>query len=890
MRTIVWLVFLAGLGLPITGSVEGAEPVLRVVKAAGPGASLLQNGDFEQAAGGKLAGWTAAPQGYSMARGEGRNGSQALRCENPNGSVWVGASQSLELNRAIAAPLVVRGWSKAENVSGGPDNDYSLYVDILYADGSTLWGQTANFHAGTHDWERREVIILPEKPVKVLTLHCLLRGHSGRAWFDDVAVEEIKAEEGAVLFQGVAVKPAQRPGGPDGLASALATQDGLQMGLLHGAVASLKVGGRELAGAAPSGFLARDVAANSDFYSLAEGESPELGLRLRSAFRAEADHIVVQGRIADLRGADRAITLIFALPVEADGWHWGDDIRRSRLIGEQGDFANAVAVHGGATGTESLYPLAAIYNEQAGLALALDMAQPAQFRLGYHAGTRQLYIAYDFGLAPETERFPGAADFRFVLFRFDPRWGFRAAFEKLMRIFPDYFYARAREQGLWMPFTDVSTVQDWQDFGFKFHEGNNNVAWDDAHGVLSFRYTEPMTWWMRLGADAPRTVAEALRTRDELARNGKGSDQQMALASRVAGMWDETGQPCLLFRNEPWCNGAVWSLNPNPALPTSPEAAAASERKAGERGLEPAAYNGATVHWNESIKRRLYGPDARGQLDGEYLDSLEGYVTADLNFRREHFRHTSVPLTFSTETRKPALGKGLAVFEFTKWFCDEVHRLGKLTFANGVPYRFTFLCPWLDVMGTETDWLYEGKYRPAPDTQMSLWRTMAGRKPYLLLMNTDYNAFTPEWVERYFQRSLFYGFWPGMFSHNAADNPYWQNPKWYNRDRPLFKKYLPLVRRVAEAGWQPVPHAACDNERIWVERFGPDADGAVYFTLFNDTAERQTGSLRADAPALRMTGPLGAQELVSGTPLAKTAAWQVSLGAQEAQVIRVLHR
>ena len=51
------------------------------------------------------------------------------------------------------------------------------------------------------------------------------------------------------------------------------------------------------------------------------------------------------------------------------------------------------------------------------------------------------------------------------------------------------------------------------------------------------------------------------------------------------------------------------------------------------------------------------------------------------------------------------------MFEFTKWFCDDVHRLGKLTFANGVPYRFTFLCPWLDVMGTETDWLRGGKYR-----------------------------------------------------------------------------------------------------------------------------------------------------------------------------------
>ena len=855
MRIKTGLVFFAGLALVIAGAVKGAEPVMRVVRSRGSGAGLLQNGDFERAGEGKMAGWTPAAQGYSIARGEGRNGSQALRCENPNESVWTGASQSLELNRTNVAPLVVRGWSKAENVSGGADRDYSLYADIVYADGSTLWGQTANFHAGTHDWEAREMTIVPEKPVKALTVYCLLRRHSGRVWFDDVAVEENQAEAGAVIFQGVAVKPAERTGRPAGPGSVLGTGDGLRMELRDGAVASLQVGGRELAGTAPSGFLARDVAANSDFYALADGECPELGLKLRSSFRAEAGQIVVQGRVADLRGRDRAVTLVFALPVDAAGWQWGDDLRRSRRIGGQGDFAKTVAVPGGATGTESLYPLAAIYNADAGLALALDMAQPAQFRLGYHAGTRQLYMAYDFGLAPETERFSGAADFRFVLFRFEPRWGFRAAFDKLMAIFPDYFYVRAREQGLWMPFTDVSTVQGWQDFGFKFHEGNNNVAWDKAHGILSFRYTEPMTWWMPLGKDAPRTMAEALRARDELARNGKGSDQRMALASRAAAMWDETGEPCLIFRNEPWCNGAVWSLNPNPAIPGAP-----------------------------------YGQGLGGQVAGEYLDSLEGYVTAELNFRREHFRYTSVPLTFSSASKKPALGKGLAVFEFTKWFCDEVHRQGKLTFANGVPYRFTFLCPWLDVMGTETDWFYEGKYRPASDAQMSLWRTMAGRKPYLLLMNTDYDAFSPPWVERYFQRSLFYGFWPGMFSHNASENPYWQNPKWYDRDRPLFKKYLPLIRRVAEAGWQPVPQAACDNERIWVERFGPDAQGAVYFTLFNDTPGRQTGTLRPDLPALRMTGPLAAQELVSETTLAQTTAWQVSLGPQEAQVIRVFRR
>ncbi len=886
---VVWKVGLLVSVLPLLAvPAQGAEPAFRVVRGGGASARLLQNGDFEQPAGTGLAGWTAAPQGYSAAKGEGRNGSQALRCDNADASAWTGASQTLELNRTEAAPLVVRGWSKAENVNGNQGSDYSLYADLVYADGSTLWGQTADFHTGSHDWEARERVILPEKPVKTLTMHCLFRGHTGRVWFDDVSVEEVKADAGAVIFQGVTVQPAERRARPAGREQTVATQDGLQIRLSGGAVTSLLDNGVGLAGTAPSGFLARDVAANSDVYPFEAGECPELGLKLETTFRAEAGHIAVQGRVSDLRGKDRAITLIFALPVDAAGWFWGDDIRQSRRIAGHGEFANLVAVQSGATGTASVYPLGAIYNDRAGLALALDMAHPAQFRLGYHAGTRQLCIAYDFGLAPET-RVPGAAEFRFVLFRFDPRAGFRGAFEKLMAVFPGYFQARVRDQGLWMPFTDVSTVEGWQDFGFKFHEGDNSVAWDAAHGILSFRYTEPMTWWMRLPKDAPRTLAQALKTRDEIAQGGRGFDQQMAVASRVAAMWDETGQPCLLFRNDPWCDGAVWSLNPNPALPAPAAASPALAGDAGRTGSEPPACNAATIYWNQSVKNKLYGPGVRPQLAGEYLDSLEGYTTAELNFRREHFRYAATPLTFSSDTFKPALGKGLEIFEFTRWFCGEVHRAGKLTFANGVPYRFAFLCPWLDVMGAETDWLDHGhgKYRPAPDREMALRRTMAGQKPYLLLMNTDYDIFGADMVERYLQRGLFYGMWPGMFSHNAADRPYWQNPKWYNRDRPLFKKYLPLVKLVAEAGWQPVTHAFCDNDRIWVERFGPDATGTVYFTLFNDTAQSQTGRLRPDTSALRMAGSLAAREMVSGTALAPGPAWPTELKPQEARVIRL---
>jgi hypothetical protein len=155
-------------------------------------------------------------------------------------------------------------------------------------------------------------------------------------------------------------------------------------------------------------------------------------------------------------------------------------------------------------------------------------------------------------------------------------------------------------------------------------------------------------------------------------------------------------------------------------------------------------------------------------------------------------------------------------------------------------------------------------------------------------MNTNYDVFTPEMVERYFQRSLFYGMFPGMFSHNAAENPYWQNPKWYNRDRPLFKKYLPVIKQVAEAGWQPVTGASCDNPGILVERFGPDAGRAVYLTLMNDGSEAQRGQVTLDMVALKLGGPLALQERVSARKIPSVQGrFSVVLEPHEMWAVRI---
>lgn len=861
--------FFLGLALLLSSAAHTslvAEVVLRQV-TSDAATNLLRNGGFEQVAGERFAGWTAAPAGYQVGLGEGRSNSNALVCETPSPGSYRGASQTVALNQTAATPITIRGWSRAENVSGSADSDYSLYADLTYTDGTPLWGQTGNFEPGTRDWELQEFTIFPAKPIRTLTLHCLFRGnHTGRVWFDDLEVVELKTTGATVLFQGVPME--QVPAQPLPPATTVAaTDDGLRVGLAGQQVVSLTVDGRDVTAPVAGGFFAWDLAARSDVHLFQGGACLELGLELEAAVNARSNHVVVSGRVRDTTQRDRAVMLLFALPIEAEGWQWHANLRDVRPVSGRGEFTEVTSVKGGATGTMSVYPIAALTDARTGLGLAVDMGVPAVYRLVYHAGTRQLFVACDFGLVPETERFPGAADFRFVLFRFEPRWGFRAAWGKLQEVFPDYFTVRSRTQGIWMPFTDISTVEGWADFGFRYQEGAPNVAFDDDHGILSFPYVEPMTWWMPMAPALPRTVAEALRVRDEYAQGPPGNRQRMATVTKSAAMWDARGQPSLLFRNEPWANGAVWSLNPNPALPATP--------------------NAATVLWTDALKQRFAQSTPPRGLDGMYLDSLEGYVTAEINLRREHFRWTSVPLTFTTASRQPALFKGLAIFEFTRWISEDIHRLGRLLFANGVPYRFSFLCPWLDVMGTETDWLSGADYRPVSHAQLAYWRTLSGAKPYLLLMNTDYDRFGPH-VEKYFQRALFYGMYPSLFSHNAAENPYWKNPRWYNRDRPLFKKYLPVIRRVAEAGWQPVTGATCDNPAIWVERFGPDANGTRYYTLFNDSTETQTGVLAEEGSAAERPWESVATELVSGTvPTRTSGGWRVELSPQGAVAVQV---
>ncbi len=211
------------------------------------------------------------------------------------------------------------------------------------------------------------------------------------------------------------------------------TDDGLDIvyDFARGMVTSLKLDQNELAQEeVPSGFLVRDVAAGSDFVGFSEGHCAELGLDLDAHVESSANCVKISGQVTDTRREDRAITLMFALPVDALGWKWHDDVRCSRTIEGGSEYTNAIDIHTGANGMLSLYPFGSISGGKYGLALAMDMDVAAQYRIGYDASAKHFFISYDFGLVKETDRFPSAAQFRCTLYRPAPYWGFRSAKKK----------------------------------------------------------------------------------------------------------------------------------------------------------------------------------------------------------------------------------------------------------------------------------------------------------------------------------------------------------------------------------------------------------------------------------------------------------------------------
>ena len=858
-----------------------------------PGASaqgageLIKNGGFEGGGGsdGQGAGiprWTGWSLGYEVDRTVFHQGEQSARCDAVRAGVEHGAVIDVVLNQKRAAPITISGWSRSDKVDGVKDNDYAIYVDLEYMDGTPLYGQTAPFRTGTHNWERRSILITPTKPVKRMNVIALFRKHTGTVWFDDFSANQM---EGAGIFDGQPLLPmAPRRAATEsgGGGQVVKGSDGLSLSLdANGSIVAVRTGADKINPATAGGFWVRDVAAGTAPAAMLGPVAPRpsggvgfdavsdpLQLKFTGRFRPDATTgaIAVDGDVYDTSNTDRAVTVYFALPVNADGWSWGEDIRAAEKIRPDAEYSNLVHVNVGAIGAISLYPVGAVSNSTTGVAIANQIEMPSVYRIFYNGPTRQLVIAWDFALTGKTSSWPKhQAHFHANLFWLPPdvaSWGFRAAMQRFYKLSSPAYDRLAKADGIWVPFVAPEKVKNYKDFGFAYHEGDNSKKADNAAGILNFRYTEPMSWWMPMPPEMPRTYENALKMVHELAakketilpNTPRPTPTELAKAVLNSGSQDETGKFNLEFRNEPWGNGAVFILNPNP------EMAAGEDRPT--RGY---------LNYNPALAKTMYGPEgsrANGVQDGEYLDSLESWSDV-LDFRPENLGACPYPLTFETDSRMTTMPQWFSTHTFTRYLRDDLHNRGKLLMANSTPIKYSIFSSVLDIMGIEVNWLgSKGQFEPETDSVMNMRRTLSGTKPYLLLMNTDYDKFTHQMVEEYLRISMFYGIFPSMFSANAAEHVYWDSPALYERDRALFVKYIPIIKRLSAAGWEPITYAAGSSPDLYVERYG-----SRLFTVRNATDKQLDATLLLNAKALKLPASgANATDLTTGIALKSHAA------------------
>ncbi len=616
-------------------------------------------------------------------------------------------------------------------------------------------------------------------------------------------------------------------------------------------------------------------------------------------YTAHKDHVRIETSVQDTHEppCDRAVRVRYTLPVQATGWTWHDDGRRSRVIPPDGPACdNSMAVGGCRV---SSYPFTSITRGGTGLSLGAPMDRPrAQNFLC--DGANGYATSVDLGLSPFTKRIgPGTATFTTLLFAHDGEWGLRAAAKKFYAIFPEHFAKRSPRDGMWIYAVPVRPIANPEDFGFAFYEGWFPKAEDRAYlrdkGIHLLPYTE--AWGARQVFPKAQTREDMPPYEERLAQLKQWAADTQNPAKLMGGPRWEIAQAILnsmpfdkdgraYFHVDKYGSWAQWWMtNPNPSL-AQPNRAMTCRRYE----IEPYLTN----------------------ADGLYLDSVSSWLAKDLNFRPEHLACAQVPPTFDSLGGRPALLELFSWYEFMDWLASDVHHAGKLIHMNIFADSYRFCAHLADVLGSEVGWTFRKRSLADIETDaVSLMRrTLAYQKPTTnLLQEGDFLQPRPELsaseVEAYVKHQTFYGFFPGIATIGGEDKPgyagwkrYFGTPAQYERDRAVFKKYIPLIQALCAAGWEPVTFARTSCDAVLIERFGSLEKNNLHFTLRNSDDKEQTCAIRIQAARLGTKAgqqqKLAVRELVSGnnatlkaTQDAGVMELTLSLRAKDTAVLKV---
>ncbi len=725
-----------------------------------------------------------------------------VKIYNASSSSKNASNKAIQLNQTKPKPIFIEAESKSASVStSSPSASYCLRANITFTDNSNQ-NIYVPFSGGTHSWESVSRIISPAKPVKTLRLIVMVYNTAGTAWFRNVAAFEqgnLSGESG--YFDGELVVNAKN--------------------------------GR--------GYLVKDQSIDSPWYVINNAESGQ-GWHLSASAEANGNFSTHTATLTNQNNTTRAGTLAYRIPVSRQGLKWCEaDLYTQSPVSEGAkEYKNEISGwHQDVLGDYKPKPKhlwGCVVNGSKGYAIAVDPNYPSQFRIHYDSGTQELFILFDLGFAPTVSK----ATVKFVTWTFNPKWGARQAVKDYYALFPDAYTdritARGGEHGLWfIKNLSDGSLPNFKDFGLKFNQfQSSDTSWDfdRKNGIHSMKYLAPTEIFLNVaGLPSNPTYSQVIGRLNSSA----GQGDRNALSVLNSGVKDVNGN-YLYWNGSSWSpNDARFIANPAPGIKSTP--------------------NNYINQWSGNTTQYYY--NVKG-MNGAMVDNVEFFYwhatqrQTRVNFNANQFTAMKTPLVHDSKGNV-GIGYEMMIWEYLKAVRTDVKKRNILipVHGNGVPYNTNFLASQLDTIGGEQSWQTSSGWRPATREALIRFRVHAGDKPVLFLQNPHrFSSWTKAMTKKYFDRCSAYGILPSFFidggGGSSAGVKYFDRSTYFERDRDLFKKYIPVIKNLSEAGWEPITNANASDKSIEVERFGSIGGNnkIIYLTVFNPTAATKSFEIK----------------------------------------------
>jgi len=592
-----------------------------------------------------------------------------------------------------------------------------------------------------------------------------------------------------------------------------------------------------------SGFWVRDVKANKVAPFEGEIESKKraiifsgkvepLQLKIHAEFVGRKNHIRIKGNLEELSAGERAVDLELRLYCDAIGAKWDRDIQVSKTITQNSSQINTFYPFHGLT----------LPNNRGAIGIGIAAEEPAVFEFSYK-NNEYYVLKLKYGLSTySTGRLYKKAQFNILIFKIDPNWGFRSVVKIYYDIHKRWFERRAKKNGLWLWRNNADEVPNPWDYAYR--EGGpegweNDERWNIATCPYTIIGQREIKRLPNLPEDYKDQIA-VLKTLETNVFKGWRVPQSNFPAAGLreiilnSGLHDQVGHYRIVPRQTSWGgNSLTFPVNPSPLLYENRPLATV-----GKIGLE-------WVEW--VLNNNCF-------LDGVYIDSLSSWG-AYYNHRRDHFPYASISLTYDPETDLPAIHNSFAHLEYLYSLRERLHKDNKILFGNGIrPANSTFFAGMLlDVLGSENNLnsLVNKQFM-----RLLYKRIVAYKKPFLIINNNEKDWSDINKVANLWEIGLFFGIYPGY------NWKYQKDEALYKRHKHIIKRFIPLLKQLDTAGWEPLTFAMTDKDEIWIERYG-DISSGLYFTVFNTSNEKQKFSIELQKAILRLADRFSCVDLLN---------------------------